>query len=947
MQLLERRLECARIAETLDRAPDSGAIVVVEGSPGVGKSSMVNWAIGAARERGFRVLCARGEQLERDGEFGIVRQWLLPVLRLHTVHPGWLSGAVGRAVHTLTAGLREQAQEQKATSYGVQDGLYCLLANLTDDGPLLAVLDDAHLADVASLRFLNFLAGRLAELPLVVLLTSRFRDPEGISELLLGLSNDRRTQRLRVSPLSAEATSAFVGAHVGSEVAKEVSGDFYVATAGNPLFLAALVDEFLRREAQLDPVVAGEVLRTAPQSVIDAVLLRLSRLTSGARSLAEAAAILGDGADLRLAEQMAGLSHAEATWAADALADADVLRRQDRLAFVQPIIGSAIDSLLSPHARCDAHLRAARLLRARWAADDRIAAHLLATEAVGESWTTDVLRRAAKEAINRGAPDSSVTYLRRATREVLDGQERVDVLLELASAESGVTQEAVEHARGALALVNGSASQASARRVDAVRLLIANLLLWERPQEAFDVLETAIRDLKASNDRELRLQLTADLAGLTAFYPSYSIDFGEQLDRLDTELSGATDAERRLLAILAYRKAQVLAPAEEAIALAERALAGGHLFAEQAGVSLFAAGMVLGLAGRCEEAEILFGRIIARSQRAGHRSGCAAAFANRGAQRFHRGALKDALADIEAALEASRGTRWSSLIHYAIAHLVWIEIETGELDSADRVLNEWDVAGVLEETHASTMLLTARGCLRLAQGRAHEALDDLDEVGRRESSWGRSVIFEWRSPGALAYHRLGERARAHELATLDVEIARVWGAPRQLGIALGTLGLLEADSSGIDRLQEAERLLGNSSARLEHARALVNLGGALRRASHPRRARTVLQAGLQQALQCGARALVDRARHEFAATGARRRRRAVLVSGEQPLTPAEYRIATMAAQGRSNPDIARTLFITRKTVEMHLSNAYRTLGIDSRAKLAGALADNGVSEDRL
>jgi DNA-binding CsgD family transcriptional regulator len=117
------------------------------------------------------------------------------------------------------------------------------------------------------------------------------------------------------------------------------------------------------------------------------------------------------------------------------------------------------------------------------------------------------------------------------------------------------------------------------------------------------------------------------------------------------------------------------------------------------------------------------------------------------------------------------------------------------------------------------------------------------------------------------------------------------------------------------------------------------LFAALRREGHRRDAREPLRDGLDLANRAGALAIAERARTELAAAGSRPRR--VELTGVDSLTPSESRIAAMAADGSSNPQIAQTLFLTRRTVEMHLTNAYRKLGIGSREELPAALSDGG------
>jgi DNA-binding CsgD family transcriptional regulator len=154
-------------------------------------------------------------------------------------------------------------------------------------------------------------------------------------------------------------------------------------------------------------------------------------------------------------------------------------------------------------------------------------------------------------------------------------------------------------------------------------------------------------------------------------------------------------------------------------------------------------------------------------------------------------------------------------------------------------------------------------------------------------------------------------------------------------MALSALGALDGGDQGLARLTEAVELLDGTPARLEQARALVNLGAGLRRRDQPIAARTPLATGLDLAHRCGAVSLAEAARAELVATGARPRRASL--SGPGALTPAELRTAEMASAGMTNRDVAQALFVSTKTVETQLSQAYAKLGIASRAELADAL----------
>jgi DNA-binding CsgD family transcriptional regulator len=149
------------------------------------------------------------------------------------------------------------------------------------------------------------------------------------------------------------------------------------------------------------------------------------------------------------------------------------------------------------------------------------------------------------------------------------------------------------------------------------------------------------------------------------------------------------------------------------------------------------------------------------------------------------------------------------------------------------------------------------------------------------------------------------------------------------------LGLVIGGERGIEKLRASVELLEQSPRRLELAHALVELGAALRRANRRADAREPLSRGMELAHRCGAVPLVARARAELQATGARPRR--LVLTGVDALTAQEHRVAELAAEGLSNPEIAQALFVTRRTVETHLRHAYQKLGIGTRHELTQAL----------
>jgi DNA-binding CsgD family transcriptional regulator len=280
--------------------------------------------------------------------------------------------------------------------------------------------------------------------------------------------------------------------------------------------------------------------------------------------------------------------------------------------------------------------------------------------------------------------------------------------------------------------------------------------------------------------------------------------------------------------------------------------------------------------------------------------------------------------DARAALELATGK--PLVQERAAACLGESLIELGMFDEAERVLTDARYAG------PETVL--ARGRLRLAQGRIDEAIEDLYESGRRALALDISnpAVVPWRS---LLAHALLERRQLTEarcLAADELEYARRFGAQRAIGNALRAVAAAGGPHE-LDHLHEAiARLEG---VRLDWARAQTDLGAALRRAGRDVEARDPLRLAVDVAHRCGAIPLEERALAELRAAGARPRRR--LVAGAGSLTPSERRIADLAAAGHLNREIADILVVTLATVEYHLRNAYRKLGIRSRRELATTL----------
>jgi ATP/maltotriose-dependent transcriptional regulator MalT len=310
----------------------------------------------------------------------------------------------------------------------------------------------------------------------------------------------------------------------------------------------------------------------------------------------------------------------------------------------------------------------------------------------------------------------------------------------------------------------------------------------------------------------------------------------------------------------------------------------------------------------------------------------------RGWVSLRRGDVASAETDAQTALELLMAHDIHLGRAYALGLLVDALVEEGEIEAAEAALATTGLGAEIPPGMAFNDLLEARGQLRIAQGRTRQGLDDLFEFGRRDELWGGAnpLASRWRSRAALATAALGESDEARAMARDDLDRARRWGAASGIGVALRATALVEGGPASVDRLGEAVDVLARSPARLEHARAFTDLGAALRRANRRSEARGPLDEALALARRCGAHALAERAATELRAAGGRSSKPER--GGVEQLTASERRVAELAGEGYSNPEIAQALFVTRKTVETHLGNVYRKLDISGRGELGKALS---------
>jgi DNA-binding CsgD family transcriptional regulator len=932
LDLFERESELTTVGELIAAVGDGGRLLAIEGPPGIGKTSLISQTRAHAQEAGFGVLSGRGSELEQAFSYGVVRQLFEPVLASlgSEERAEVLAGAAALAAPLFDPA--EVAAESAADSaLAGLHGLYWLTANLAARRPLLLTLDDLHWSDPASLRFLAYLLPRMEGLPVLIVVGLRRDDGEDPA-LLAQILSDPLATVVRPAPLTRQATARLLRERLSSDADDAFCAACHEATAGNPLLLRELVRAIA--EEGVTPSVANvpQLQGLAARAGSRATAHRLSRLPPDATALAQAVAILGDDADLHQAAVLAELDETTAFDAAAALARADVLRSETPLGFVHPLIRAAVYESLTPLERSDAHARAATLLADAGAEPERVATHLLRAPAAGNADVVGVLRAAARRAGSRGAPESAAAYLRRALTESPAAGEEAELLRDLGSVETQVDGEAaIDHLRQAHALIADPVRKAEAA------LLLGRQLFFLRGEESDSVFLGALDELGGA-DTELEHLLEAGLITNDLFAPPVHRAATERLERVRVRLADETIGEKVLLALLAYHDARAGVPAGEVVPLARRALADGMLVRSNISGSLFPLCTVLAMAD-LDEVLTVYDDLLAEAHRRGSTFAYGAVKVFRSQTLVWRGDLGDAEVDARDALAAGRAWATSArFAGHAAAFLADTLMEQGKLAEAAAALDEALSSETLPDSVRQLFLGDSTARLRILRGDLAGGVEDLLDAGRRFEEVGshNPAFIAWRSSAALALLQLGERDEAGRMAEEELELARIWGAPRPLGAALRAAGVIEGGEQGLRLLEEAVQVLSESPAKLEHAKARTELGAALRRGNRRTAAREHLRHAVELATICGAVPLAARAEQELLATGARPRR--IALSGVASLTPSERRVAEMAAEGPTNREIAQALFVTQRTVEVHLTSIYRKLGIRSRSQLAGALA---------
>ncbi|WP_239134743.1 AAA family ATPase [Streptomyces sp. SID12488] len=969
--MYERREALALVADEAARArAGTGRLVLLRGATGTGRTALLEAATEHAEAHGMRVLrvrCSTGGSAT-GAPLAVVEQLLSPLHELSTSPPpGSSAEATGALDESLPAAAR----------------LWRSLSAYAAEGPVLVAVDDVHLADEDSRCWLIEAARRVDRLPLLLVVTERSQyDVDPPSAGLVHTLSPSLVRTHTLAPLSRDAAAELVRSAVGDDVPEKWVTDYVRAGAGNPLLLRALLEDLNATSAA--PAALPETCAALYPGAYPAAVSWW--LDCAGAATAEAARVLAaldelpGGADVDVFAETAdalGADPARVRGWLTAMPRLGMLRFGDDglPRYAHPLLRDAVLTGWCAADRQAAHGAAAEAMLRRGVPTATVAQLLLRSGTMGEVWATEVLLDAAGGAVNDDRTDDAVVLLRQALDEPMSDGRRAEVLTEL-----------------------GSLEFAAVRSSTGIPRLTEAMRLPGLPQYRVQAAVALGTALARRGETRAAVTLLRDLDGQLTDHPDLLRTVQTASALLSDHDQMIREEMYRRLHETAQHSPQALGPAGHALLVRYEATAGlisadaamkrvRTLLSEPAGplaepFLLGTAAAVAQWADELDEAERLtdrgltgqrptllhpmheallnvradiaaargdYGQLLSDPEswrRDGVGSGAGTGdgpgfggFGFRFGLEWAAGG-GDGKAKAESGISTGSGAGTGTGTGTSNgngngptnveAHVLLALVETGRVDEAWQLADAFD----LREAHDSWELnrfLYARGVVRAASGDPAGALGDFLECGRRQSARDvlSPVVTPWRAAAAQCQLTLGHHQEALALAEEELRLARVWNTPRLVGRSLRILGTATGGRHGLDLTDEAVRILRAAAVETELIPALIARGRQLTAAGERTRARKSLREAAERAELLGAVRLRTAADESLREGGAR--------STTTTLTASERRIAELAVEGRTNTEIAELLHVARRTVETHLTSAYRKLGIRRRGELTAAL----------
>jgi DNA-binding CsgD family transcriptional regulator len=918
-----------------------GRVVLLEGEPGIGKTRLVTAACERAGSAGLAIYAGDCDDLVAPRPFAA----LLSAFDIVSDAADPDRGAIASLVdaHADSDGAAVGRTANPGLQYRVTEALGALVEKLATRGPLVIALDDVQWADASTLIALRSISRRVQTLPVALLVSGRSGHDNAELHKVTDDLLRAGASRMAIGPLDDESVTLLVTDMLADQPSARLL-DRARGASGNPLFVIEYVRSVQSTEGLDNP-------STTPLEFRLTVLRRLSAFPEESQHALRLAAILGESfspADLavvtgrRVVELMAALHPAVTT--------SIIEDRGERVAFRHALIRDAIYEHVPLALRRELHREAGRAL-AGASADARIVAHHLSLAAAGEDLeAVEWIRRAARDTAAK-APGIAVELLERA-QQLLGpaSQVRDEVHADLAVALAW---------SGRLAEAEALSAEVLARRPDArlagsLRCGLVYALTWQgKAREALRHTTPAADENLSEMDAVL-LRAEEAVASMWAFdlktASKLAAETVEQARKIGHDLAHCHALTVRAhAATFAGRPHDAVALAREAVELADRSPTGeAHLAHPR-----FFPGMPLLFLDELDEAEATLRTGLQLAQSLGLAWSLPLYHAMLGAKGFIAGDWDSAIAECDAAMSVADDVGLHvGIIAAASAWLATIQLHRDDLEGAERTL-----ATALARL-AETGPQFGMGPFNCARALVLEARNQNDEaLALLQASWdlfsagapmtdgspeARVTTDPW---SAMAMVRLcvatGDVPRAAALLPSIEHQSAATGTPFMRGQALRCRGLVEQDA---DTLVRAVALYRKCPRPNELAAACEDAARLLAAAGRLDEAVPHWDEAVELYERLGADRDVALVRAELREHGIRRGTRRPNVratSGWESLTDAEHKVVALVAQGLSNPEVAERLFVSRYTVESHLKNTYRKLGLSSRVELAATAAGHG------
>lgn len=940
--LFGRDDETRLLADGLDRVASGRlAVVLLEGEAGIGKTRLLETALAAAATRGMPVVAGQARELEGSRPFGL----LVDAFGITAGSPDPRRARIASLLATQADGERGPltVTSDPGLQFRVVDALGDLIEELALSGPLVIGMDDLQWADPSTLLTLSVTTRHLTDLPLAVVACFRPAPRAPMLDQLIGSLVADGARHLVVGALDGRAVHDLAIDVLAAEPRRNLSAQI-AGTAGNPLFVNELLQVLLREGAiSIDGGFAEVEGSSLPPPLRVTIVRRLSFLTDDTIRTLTSASILGSQFTLTDLATTTGRSAGDLS---DSLRDAlrsNVVRDDgDLLCFRHDLIRDALYEDLAADIRRALHREAGQRLAARGAPTLQVAEHLARGALAGDTEAVDWLSRAAREAL-AGSPQVAAELLRRAvelTAPTDPGRDRLLVRQAQATMWAGRVAEAQTLCR---ALLNRTHDLG----VEALALFFLGhaLLSSGRPVEALRELNRAARSPTVT-DSERAASLAWSSSALVWLGQLESASAAAQQAR---ELAVRIDDPVSLsiamstLSVVSRLRGHLqasLRTSDDALRLLEQSSTGtGHRYPLH-GPQAYA----LIELDRLDEAAAAIEAGVRSSEQLGAAWHLASYQMVRILERFTGGQWDDAVAEIEAMSELAVGSGEAYGLVIALSLLSVIRVHRNDIVGAERALRSaLDQTDQNSDVYGRHWAQWARSLVLESAGHPDEAYAILDEVWQRCTEL--DLTMDHRLFGADLVRlslTTGNPDRARQTAAAVARLAQQNDVESLQALARRCQGLADGDAG---LLAEAARRYAGTPRPLERAGACEEAGAALQALGDPDTARALLQEACETYEDLGATRDLARAEALLRKAGIRRGRRGQRGrprSGWASLTESERAVAGLVAEGLSNPQIGERLFVSRRTVQTHLTHIFAKLDLASRSHLAAEVTRRGA-----